>query len=709
MYNRYEIDGFSDAVESLKKYRRADLIDDDGLNLLETLYTDLLPNDAILQKCLYENTTFLIGRKGTGKSTIFLRVEQEIRKKKDCISCYLDVKTIYESSSSSIPENDYLSDLLPSESLEKYLIERSFIKSVLTEIRKEISIKTDSFCLRCLSHIKKTKPEKVNEKLDRLKDKIENDEMIRSIEIPTLKRIYTTTKNGSEGFSDRDLTLGSLELEVNPNVYGCSGSLKTDSGIHSKKSHKSISETENQFSNVFIQVFQIKEVISEIKDILEILNIKHLYILLDDFSEIDDYAIRTFVDVILAPLNNWSEEFIKFKVAAYPNRIYYGKIDPGKVDTVNLDFYDLYSYFGRDQMEEKAVDFTKRLIEKRILHFTKKEVSYFFDTGKESINEYYKLLFKVSMNVPRIMGYILSYCYQDKIIYNKMITKSDIENASQKYYEEKLIPFFDTTTYSMIKFDEKIPILQFKELLDMITERLVEIRRRINTNDLKGSTYIQNFPYSSHFYLDPRLEEFLRTLELNFFISKYTDLSDKDGTPSSIYCINYGLAKKRNLLWGKPEGNKYRKYFIERPFDFNKLIKDFLSSSKKIYCTNSRCNKRFTFEELPMLEYYHFKCNECGGFVQVEPVLSAKIKSKLEKIDDSKLLPPQEIKILTELEIAKSPLFAKDIAEEVDLSSYVIASRCKKLSEDSGLVKRIKESKLYEYEITEDARRLYFS
>jgi len=90
--------GFFEAVESLKKYRRADLIDEKGRSLLEKLYTDLLPNELVLKKALQNNTTFFIGRKGTGKSTIFLRLEQELRKKENYISCYLDVKTIYEKS-----------------------------------------------------------------------------------------------------------------------------------------------------------------------------------------------------------------------------------------------------------------------------------------------------------------------------------------------------------------------------------------------------------------------------------------------------------------------------------------------------------------------------------------------------------------------------------------------------------------------------------
>lgn len=101
-YTEKDIDNFLQAVESLKKYRRADLIDEEGENLLEQLYTDTLPNDYILNKSLLDNTTFLIGRKGTCKSTIFLKMEIELRKKKSYLPCYIDVKTIYESSHAQV-------------------------------------------------------------------------------------------------------------------------------------------------------------------------------------------------------------------------------------------------------------------------------------------------------------------------------------------------------------------------------------------------------------------------------------------------------------------------------------------------------------------------------------------------------------------------------------------------------------------------------
>ena len=707
-YTEEQKNGFFDAVESMKKYRRADLIDEKGRNLLEKLYTDLLPNEHVLKKALLNNTTFLIGRKGTGKSTIFLRLEQELRKKDNYTSCYIDVKTTFESSQTQFSSEKHLKDLIPHALLKTYLIERAFIQNVLVAVQTELDRKYNSRKEKIAKFFVKTKAQDVQEKLEKLKARIENNEKLKSIEIPVLKSVTSTKTDQNEKSTNKEIKVGGLEVKAEAKVDGVGGGVKTDSGYTYSKENKEAYELQSQFSSVFLQVFQIKEVIKEIQEILSLLHVDHLFILLDDFSEIDDDAITRFVDVLLAPLNNWSNEFIKFKLAAYPGRIYYGKIDPGKIDTINLDFYNLYSEFDRDKMEENAIDFTKRLVESRIQHFTLLDAQDFFDSHSLPIEQFYELLFKVSMNVPRILGYILSYCYQTKILYNKPITRSDIESASQKYYEDKIEPFFDTTTYSLLSIDEKISILQLKELKDQIVDKLLNVRKRIVTKDLTGSIYDPSNPYASHFYFDPRLEEFLKTLELNFFINKYNSLSDKDGNLSSIYCINYGLAQLNNLPWGKALGGAYRKYFIERPFNFNKLIKDFLSSSKKIHCINPDCGKNFGVEELQFLEFTQFKCNNCGSKVVVEPI-SQEIKDKIDQIEDSKLLPLPELKIIRELEKSEEPIYAREIAQEIDYSGQLIGWRGKKLDEDYGLVIRSKdkENLPYRYELTEEGKKYF--
>lgn len=702
-YSEKEKDGFFEAVESLKKYRRADLIDEDGRSILEKLYTDLLPNELILKKALLNNTTFFIGRKGTGKSTIFLRLEQELRKKDKYLSCYLDVKTIYEKSQSQYSSIESISDLIPENVLEKYLIERTFIQNTLVAIQKELDEKYDSFTERFSKAIgRQTKSEAIKERLEEILARISNNESLEKIELPLLKKVSSRFKTNTQKSSKNELNLGGGEVSVGLSAEGVDGKIKTESGLKKGSYDTQIEELENEFSSILLQVFQIKEIISEIKEILGLLNIDHLFILLDDFSEIDDNAIRRFVDVVLSPLNNWSEEFIKFKVAAYPGRLHYGKIDPGKVDTVHLDFYNLYSEFDRDKMEENAVNFTQRLLQSRIKYYTGLTPDTFLDTDSANLEEYYTLFFKTSMNVPRILGYILSYCYQSKIVYGKKINRSDIETASQKYYVDKILPFFDTTTYSLMNIDEKISTLQLKDLLNEITHSLGEIRRKISTKELSGASYISSKPFASHFHLRADLEEFLNTLELNFFVSKYNDMSDKDGVKSSVYAINYGLANQLNIPWGKPSGSKHRKYFIERPFNFSPLIVNFLESSKKIKCSNPDCGKEFSADQLEKLEFNNFKCNACNHDVLVHSV-SDSIQKKIESISPEKFLPTPEIKIIQELIKSDSPLYAKEIAGEIDFSGQLIGWRGRKLDIDHGYVNRMREKEYepYRYELTD--------
>lgn len=80
---------FLKAVDTLKLYRRAELIDEMGKELISDLYVDPLPDDHILNTVLKPNTTFLVGRKGTGKSTIFQRAQDAINGDKNTTWAYI--------------------------------------------------------------------------------------------------------------------------------------------------------------------------------------------------------------------------------------------------------------------------------------------------------------------------------------------------------------------------------------------------------------------------------------------------------------------------------------------------------------------------------------------------------------------------------------------------------------------------------------------
>lgn len=81
------------AAESLKLYRRAELQDEKtGAALIKQLYVDPLPSEHVLKMLMKESTTFLVGRKGTGKSTVFQRVQAEVRHKAAYASASLTLR-----------------------------------------------------------------------------------------------------------------------------------------------------------------------------------------------------------------------------------------------------------------------------------------------------------------------------------------------------------------------------------------------------------------------------------------------------------------------------------------------------------------------------------------------------------------------------------------------------------------------------------------
>ena len=132
-------------------------------------------------------------------------------------------------------------------------------------------------------------------------------------------------------------------------------------------------------------------------------------------------------------------------------------------------------------------NFTRRLLENRFQYYVG-SMDQFFD-DKMTMPDVYTMFFRTSMNVPRIMGYLLAYLYQSVIIYGKKITKQDIEKASEKYYEDNIDAFFRSSTYCLLSIEEKRNIAQLKKVRDAIVDQAKEIKRQIVKGELTGRLY----------------------------------------------------------------------------------------------------------------------------------------------------------------------------------------------------------------------------
>ncbi len=682
---------FLQAVDTLKRYRRAELLDEQGRELITKLYVDPLPDDHVLETLLKPNTTFLVGRKGTGKSTIFQRAQESLSLDVQATWAYIDIKTLYESSTSEIVGEfqTEIQNALSPEAVQRLSIFKSFILELILEIKNQISIRVNSSTWNRVRENFSGSASELFEKLEEFIDELKRDQYINITgQICTSQQDEEKVK---ESINDGEEI--SAKLDIKPSM-GAKYIAQEFSELESKHSQN--------YSQIFIRVFNIKRLISRLRDILTTLKVKYLYIFIDDFSELPRNEMEQVVDTILAPLNNWSDEFIKLKIAVYPGRIYPGKIDLSKVDQVYLDIYRAY---GRDDvanMEDRAIDFTKRLVVARLKHFCEESPDKYFEA--DSI-ELWRTLFHACLGNPRILGYILYFCYETSIIYGKAIGIKAIQSAARRYYDEKISYYFRLNKFLHEPFEERSSIYSLKELIEELVKRAKDLRsyrKSIVMKELSGR------PPTSHFYISREYEPILSSLELNFFLTKYYEMKDRDGNDVSVYALNYGLCQQETINFGRPrEKREHRLYFVERIFNFNSIILSYIRVNQEIIC--KKCGNKHEAEMLKAIEAFNMLCPTCKEGTCHLVNLSRKYEDLINSVSEESLLPGTELGILKTLHDEKKRMFAKEIAAELDCSYQLVGKRGRKLGEQGLVFREENQSGRRVFAITDTAEKVYFA
>ncbi|RJP39499.1 MAG: MarR family transcriptional regulator [Desulfobacteraceae bacterium] len=427
-----------------------------------------------------------------------------------------------------------------------------------------------------------------------------------------------------------------------------------------------------------------------------------MYIFIDDFSELPRSDMEQVVDTILAPFNNWSEEFIKLKIAVYPGRVYPGNIDLSKVDEIYLDIYRSYGRNDVSGMEVKAIDFTMRLVTQRLLYFCKEKPEVYFESESE---DFWRIIFESCLGNPRILGYILYYCYETSIIYGQRIGVRTIQAAARRYYEEKIYQYFRLNKFLHETFEERSSIYSLKELLEEIVKRAKELR---SYRESKVMSEISGRPPTSHFHVLAEYDQVLSTLELNFFLTKYYEMRDRDGREVSVYALNYGLCQQQTISFGRPrEKREQRLYFVERIFDYSPIIASYIKVNQEIVC--GHCSKRHPHEMLPAIQAFDMLCPECKKGTCKIINLSRKYEKLINSVSEENLLPDTELGILKTLHDERKQMFAKEIAEELDCSYQLIGKRGRNLAERDLVERSENEKGRRVFEISSTANEMYFS
>lgn len=689
-------DCYHSMIESLKRYQRAELITEKDENLIESLYTDPYEGSAILKSMLNDQMTLLIGRKGSGKSTIINRFQHEIRKSKDKISLYIDVRTLYSKSSGGGGDIE-IDNAFSADEQTRFSIYSNFIKRIIEEIKNEIN--------KNLFDNSRWKPKFLSNKMPERQFATQLDAILNASlnQYADISKYKTQQEKNKLSVEDTIGVSTGAKLSTNPEI-GASTTLQ-----ETKQKSK-----EQEYSVVLKREFQIVNFADELKKLLASIGLKKVFICLDDCSELDKDALDIFVKTIVAPLHNDSEGFYRFKIAFYPERYSLPDIDRTKIDTQLLDYYHLYKSTGADKVEEQAISYVRRLLQQRIkCFFNTEDVSgienQMFDTRNLKIDDYYKLLFQICSCIPRNIGKVLFYAQRRSISQGKPITKVILQESAEEQYQNDVEPTITREEFFTYKsYGEFFRRTQLKALMQKIVEKAKENKKRIGESkaEIYKNYSTANAPSHFLFVKKGENENYLSTLEINFFVTRISEQKDKGDIINKqlisndivVYTINYGLCQKENIVFDDVSNRKYR---IERVFDFNKLIEEWANSSAYVKCQN--CGAEYDISEWETIKDYDCFCKECkrqNSCVlerqQINTSANNQPNSTNTIFSQNNDLKNEQLRIIHCLYV-ESGLTAASIASELDCSTETINAylRNDRKLRTEGYVVRNEENRTY--------------
>lgn len=680
--------------DSLKLYHRItnekynDCFDNSkDTNLLEKIYVDILPNNGVLEKVLERNTTFIQGQRGTGKSTIIAMAQNEIGKRKKDLSIYINAKTIYKSTQLEVPMvGDLGKTSLSQDEIFKLVFIRKSMQELCDSMVEELKREKNNIIKKISGNNKIKKIEELTEEIEKL---------LESEDFRSVDKIIST----DESYENRDEVIGELK-----------GSLKEISA--------SVSEgNETSFSTAstcrMARYFNFSKIIKKFLEVLDVSKRKGIYIFIDDYSELSIDERTVFMNELIAPLYHLGVDKIFLKIACYPNKSDPVSLDTQKYTILSIDYYEVYGIDRNiSDTEKEAVDYVKRLLNNSCKVFCNCKLEEYFDLSNNTMDDYYRVIHSMCMNIPRVMGHILNTCYLKRINNDKLINMSVLNDASLKYYHEHIEQELANKLKS-IDADKELKVNVFVQkkliqaILDLAKKNKIEL---INTNN----TYFNQFNEvpTSHFRTNVENDIYFEELSFYGFVHKVNKIADKGkkvngkNIDTSLYAIDYGACIDEKILYGKPS-NVDTKYYQQRAFLYDDCIISVLKDNKKLVCNNPECRAEYPIERLEIFREFGMRCQKCMPVGICEIRFDETLMDEVNRTYDDAIWTQQEIEILYALynmENDTNKMFmANEISGEIDVSSYVIAARCKELISASYLC-RDDSITPYKYGLTDRSR-----
>ncbi|MDZ4760855.1 MAG: hypothetical protein SGJ21_07270, partial [Alphaproteobacteria bacterium] len=465
-------------------------------------------------------------------------------------------------------------------------------------------------------------------------------------------------------------------------------------------------ETATESDRSFLTVFKFGHFVDDLRDILAKYDVKTIYVIVDDFSELKDpLARKLLMREVIHPLEVATDELFKFKIAVYPGQYDTEPLESTRIETIQLDPAYLYIRRAVGDVEEAAIDYLARLLKRRFDYFSPlTPMERFFGDTPQTVH---RLLYEVSFCNPRALGWILNYAAEEKLEQGRPLTPADIRLGAKRYYERLIFPRISGDRVLSAPVGERDKIFVSKAVLETTLREAKRLRSYKESEFLRK--IVGDNP-TSHFYVDTRKEDILDYLSSLQLVNFVRTASDKSGNEVAIYAVDYGLCEHVEIKFGRPiEQPNAKDYWVQRIFDYTSPLVSVAERLELYRCNH--CNKTRSVAEESTLAVFSFRCPDC-----FEGVLSkqlAALPPETEAISTSTPdLSNVEFNILSVLNGHKKggALSAKEISPAIDVSSHHVAHFAKRLV-DEGYIERTRKSvgRPYQYAITETARSQFFA
>lgn len=644
-----DVKAVSEAFNSMLRTDYIALSDTEKLRLLGQYYVDYF---GYLSQLLAPNDQLIVGRRGTGKTTLLYRVLVECMRSwandgvhsqapPRTLAIYIDLSKCH--SLSDVSDGTFAD------------FEHVFMTETCDAIGEELNrswpelAQRPGLFKRMFDSANTRRIEKVRE---------------------ACAELGSVMKSGVQRFIDNSGTIKDRVRESRNDEVSVRGSLKAGSPAVSMSTKQGgTAETEQERHRQVHYRLTVADVLQVLGELRQEAGIPQILLLVDEFSSLNDELQGRFTTLLRKLLGNHVGLYVK--LCAITDNYTLGSSIILQRDLFEVSL-DLDAYIDRSPSLNAAMaglsDQAERIVTERLRAYGDLQANEVFEGASDAWRE----LSRSAMGVPRTIGIVLQHAWSRTATSSSgRIRKSDIE-AGIKYagqtYLKQLI--------GASKNSVAIPAAA-AQVWDQLLDRAMKERT-------KGGE-------ASHFMLRSDSEIVIRYLTMFFVVHLITRgrTTKKDSTSRNLYCFDYGICIENNLGFATDK-NVIR----QQRFAYDDEIDNYLPSSIDTEHSRWRCTDCGRV-------YHEADLQVAGTTLQFCPHDRADLQ--LEQTSHPRMqFTEEEAKIIGAIRSAgkKDKLLARRIADDVGCYVQKVAKFGEKLNREE-LIEREKSD--------EYGRLIYFA